>query len=63
MAERLDLLDYAAAAAYLGLSEFTLRRYVSKGIIGCIKLGPKLVRFKPQHLAEWLNSHFVEPRK
>jgi excisionase family DNA binding protein len=61
--EKPDLLDYASAAAFLGLSEFTLRRYVSKGIIGCVKLGPKLVRFAPESLSAWLMSRMVEPRR
>ncbi len=56
MAEKIELLDYAGAAAYLGLSEFTLRRYVSRGILGCTKLGPKLVRFKPEILSAWIEE-------
>lgn len=56
-----DLLDYAAAAAYLGLSEFTLRRYVSLGLIGRLKLGPKLVRFTPEILNRFIAARAVEP--
>ena len=55
-------LDYKSAAAYLGLSEFTLRRYVSLGFIPYLKLGPKLVRFNIQDLEKWLESRKVKPK-
>ncbi len=57
-----ELLDYAAAAVYLGLSEFTVRRYVSRGLIGRLKLGPRLVRFTPAQLDAFISARSVEPR-
>ena len=59
--ERLNLLDYRAAAQYLGLSEYTLRRYVSRKLVPHVKLGLKLVRFKPETLRAWLEEHSVLP--
>lgn len=64
MSDKPHLLDYAGAAAFLGLSQFTLRRYVSRGLISYVKLGPKLVRFRPEEdLSRWIASHAVEPRR
>jgi excisionase family DNA binding protein len=58
----MGLLDFAGAAEYLGLSECTLRRYVSLGLVPYTKLGLKLVRFDPERLREWVESRRVEPR-
>ncbi len=55
-------VNYKGAAEYLGLSEFTLRRYVSLGFVPHLKLGPKLVRFNIQDLDKWLESRKVAPR-
>ncbi|MGA2977566.1 MAG: helix-turn-helix domain-containing protein [Spirochaetia bacterium] len=59
--ERMDILDYHEAAAFVGLSEYTLRRYVSNGLLPHVKLGLKLVRFEPEALRRWVESHRVEP--
>jgi len=61
--DSLDLLDYGAAADFLGLSEYTLRRYVSLGMLPHVKLGPKLVRIKPAELIAWLDSRAVPERR
>ncbi len=55
------LLDYKEAANFLGFSEFTLRIYVSLGMVLYIKLGPTLVRFQSEALECWLDSRRVEP--
>jgi excisionase family DNA binding protein len=59
--ECMDLLDYRGAAAFVGLSEYTLRRYVSNGRLPHVKLGLKLVRFEPDALRRWVESHRVAP--
>jgi len=59
--ESMDLLDYPAAAAFVGLSEYTLRQYVSYGRMPYLKLGLKLVRFEPEALRSWVESHRVAP--
>ncbi len=60
--EKPELLDYPAAAAYLGLSPMTLRRYVSKQRIGYTKLGPRAVRFTPAQLQAFIRAGAVEPK-
>jgi excisionase family DNA binding protein len=60
--ENPELLDYRGAAEFLGLSEFTLRRYVSLRRLPFIKVGAKLVRFEPARLLDWIDSQRVEPR-
>ncbi len=55
------LLDYKAAAEYLGLSPLTLRRYVSRRLLPFLKLGPSAVRFTRDDLDLWLQSQRVEP--
>jgi len=55
------LLDYQAAADYLGLSALTLRRYVSRRLLPFLKLGPSAVRFTTEDLDRWLESRKVEP--
>lgn len=59
--EKIDLLDYRAAADFIGLSQFTLRRYVSLGTIAHVKLGGKLVRFEPESLRKWIENQRREP--
>jgi excisionase family DNA binding protein len=59
--ERMDLIDYREAAAFVGLSEYTLRRYVSNGRLPHVKLGLKLVRFEPEVLRHWVESRRVAP--
>ena len=53
--------DYPTAARYLGIGEQTLRQYVSKGLIGYRKLGPKLVRFTQENLDAFLNARTFRP--
>ena len=57
-----ELLDYKAAATFVGLSEYTLRRYVSMRRLPFIKVGAKLVRFEPARLLRWIESQRFEPR-
>lgn len=58
-----ELLDYRQAGDMLGLSQYTLRRYVSRGRLPHLKLGPKLVRFEAHRLLETVESRRVEPRE
>jgi excisionase family DNA binding protein len=55
------LLNYRAAAEYLGLSPLTLRRYVSRKVLPFLKLGPSAVRFTTEDLDRWIESRKVEP--
>jgi excisionase family DNA binding protein len=60
--QKLELLDYRGAAEFIGLSEFTLRRYVSHRKIPFVKLGEKAVRFEPSQLISWVESQRRSPR-
>lgn len=53
------LIDYAEAAKLLGVKRDTLYSWVSAQRIPHIRLGPKLVRFDPKALADWLASQSV----
>ena len=57
--DRPNLLGYAQAAEYIGLAEATVRRYVFLRLLPHIKLGRKLVRFKAEDLAQWIDQHAV----
>jgi excisionase family DNA binding protein len=63
MNEKPQLFGYAEAAQYLGIAEATLRRYVSSGWIGHLKLGPKLVRFRPREDLEAFLLARVIPKR
>ena len=63
MAQHPELLNYDEAAEYLGLSPFTVHRYVSQGFIRYQKLGLKLVRFRPEDLDRFIQARIVEPRR
>lgn len=53
------LYSYPEAAKRLGLSQATLRRWVSEGRIGFYKLG-RVVRFSERHLSAVLEEHYAE---
>ncbi len=50
------LLTYKEAAEYLGVSEVTLRRWVSQRAIGFSKIGSTSVRFQPRALRQFVES-------
>ncbi len=54
------LLPIREAAAYTGLAVDTLYKMVSQRRIPYVKLGGAL-RFKPEHLDEWIKQNTVMP--
>lgn len=63
--EREALLDIPAAAAYLNVDEFTIRRYVDRGIIPAVQLGGArggLIRIRPSALDRVLRGWEVRTR-
>lgn len=56
-----DMLGYRDAAALLGVPLGTLYSWVSKRCVPHIRLGPKLVRFSRDDLAQWIQSRRVSP--
>ena len=62
MANGMGFLDYAEAARLLGLSPYTLRRYVSGRRLPHRKIG-KRVFFDPEELRSWVESHRVGVQK
>jgi excisionase family DNA binding protein len=55
------LLDVREAAPLLTCSAGTLRRLISRGEIGCKRIG-KLIRLTPEHIQEYLNRAEVPAR-
>jgi len=55
-----ELVDYSAAAQYLHLSPFTLRKWVSEKRIPFVKLGSRVFFTKTQ-LASIVSTRAVEP--
>jgi excisionase family DNA binding protein len=58
----MGLLDYDEASKFIGLSAFTLRKYVSLKRIPFIKIGDR-VFFDPARLREWVDERRVEPAR
>lgn len=54
-----DLIGYREAARMLGLPIGTLYSMVSKRHLPHLRLGPRLVRFDPVALQQWVESHRV----
>ena len=54
------LIDIVAAAAHLGVSVFTLRRWVAQRTVPFVRLG-RAIRFKPSALDKFVSVHTVEP--
>ncbi|WP_392391038.1 helix-turn-helix transcriptional regulator [Nocardioides sp. LHD-245] len=50
------LLDLAQAAAYLTLSERTVRRLVASGQLGCIQLSPRKMRIRRSELERYVSA-------
>lgn len=52
----LGWLDYKEAATLVGLSEYTIRRYVSQGRIPSKRVGMKRRFFDREQLLQWVES-------
>lgn len=50
-----EVLDIRQAAQYLGISEDSLYKYASEGLIPAFKLGNRW-RFKKSRLDEWMDE-------
>ena len=57
--ENKPVFDYAAAAAYLTISEKTLRVWVHQKRIPCFKIGGKSVRFSQKQLNDFIKKSEV----
>lgn len=57
------LITYDEAAKRLGLALGTLYALVHAGRIPHVRLGKRLVRFRPAELERWLESHSVRAAK
>jgi excisionase family DNA binding protein len=55
---REGLLNYAEAASYLGISERTVRTFVSERRIAFCRVG-RQVRFAPEHLEAYVSERTV----
>jgi excisionase family DNA binding protein len=53
------LLTMVEASEYLGVSKLTLYGWVSARKVSFIKVG-RLVKFKQEHLAKWIDQHTVK---
>ncbi len=60
MVTGLGFVKWPAAARLVGLSENTLRRYVSQRKVPFFKVG-SLVFFDPERLRLWIEEKRVEP--
>ena len=56
------LLDAGEAAAYLGLSEHTIRQWASQGRIPKVKLGGKALRFDKVDLDRFIAQDRIPAR-
>ena len=54
-------LDVHDAAAYLGVSERQVRRWVAMGVIPFTKMGPRALRFYPDALDAWVEARTHRP--
>jgi hypothetical protein len=62
MANGLGYERYSGASRLIGLSENTLRRYVSKGFLPHYKIS-RSVFFDPAELRSWFETHLVQAQK
>lgn len=54
-------LTYREASELTGLPRGTLARMVSEGKIPILRYGPRTVRFDPDQLKQWIDSHRLGP--
>jgi excisionase family DNA binding protein len=57
-----EVMDYRGLSLYLKIAPGTLRHWVMKGKIPCVKIG-RNVRFSKKHIAAWLEGHRKELRR
>lgn len=57
-----QLLNNTQAAAFLGISPHSLRRYVALKQIPFTRIGKRLVRFRLNDLEDYLNQQTVQAR-
>jgi predicted DNA-binding transcriptional regulator AlpA len=56
------LLTYEDLERLYGLKQSTAASYVSRGILPCVKLGPRNTRFDPAEIEQWINERRVPQR-
>lgn len=56
------LIDVETAAQALGVHPATLYRWARARRVPCIRLGPRVIRFDPRGLEQFLRSSTVEAR-
>lgn len=49
-------MNLREVAAFLGVSERTVRNYVSRGLIPATRIGPKLLRISPDDVAAFVEG-------
>jgi len=57
-----EVMDYRGLSVYLKVAEGTLRHWVMRGKIPCIKIG-RSVRFAKKHIEMWLEGQTKETRR
>ncbi len=55
-------IDVGDLAKFLDVSENTIWRWVDTGLIGHHRLGPRLVRFTPQNVDDFISRSRVEAK-
>ncbi len=49
-------MNLREVAAFLGVSERTVRNYVTRGLIPATRIGPKLLRISPDDVAAFVGG-------
>ena len=57
------LMTIKETAKLLGITESTLKGMIRRGAIPYIKLSPRVLRFDPEELEEYLEQRRVKPRR
>jgi excisionase family DNA binding protein len=57
------LLDVHAAAELLGVKPRTLQQWVWQGKVPYVRLGPRMTRFRPEALREWVLAREAQPQE
>jgi DNA-binding transcriptional MerR regulator len=55
-----SLIDTAAVAEKLGVSEHTVRAWTRQGLIPHVPLSPRVIRYDPAKIDDWLNERAVQ---
>jgi predicted DNA-binding transcriptional regulator AlpA len=56
------LLDYGDLERMYGLKRATAAGYVSRGLLPCVKLGPRNTKFDRAEIAAWIAARRVPAR-